>query len=160
MLAENIDALLAYEEETLLQKYISVINIDTVDSYSISMGDINYSAGVTGVGEVGARTYTHYHNDKALEVDASKSLYSALIGVYAEKGYIVKEQPTGKPVLTITFNRNTESLPVYEVSFYEYSVSYYKVAVNGELSYLVNARDFKALKETIIGFMTDIPYAE
>ncbi len=160
MLAENIDALLAYEEEMLLQKYISVINIDTVDSYSISMGDINYSASITGVGEVGAKTYTHYHNNKALEVDASKSFYSALIGVYAEKGYIVKEQPTGKPVLTITFNRNTENLPVYKVDFYEHSVSYYKVAVNGELSYLVNARDFKTLNETITSFTADIPYAE
>ncbi len=160
MLAENIDALLAYEEEMLLQKYISVINIDTVDSYSISMGDINYSASVTGVGDAGAKTYTHYHNNKALEGAASKSFYAALIGVYAEKGYIVKEQPTGKPVLTITFNRNTEELPVYEVAFYEHSVSYYKVAVNGELSYLVNARDYKTLNETITSFMANIPYAE
>lgn len=160
MLAENIDGLIAYDAETLLQKYISVVNIDTIESYSIEADGKTYNASVKGSGEDGNRTYTHYHNDKALESKSASSFYSSLISVYAEKGYASKEKPVGAPVLTITFNRNTENLPVYEVAFYEHSVSYYKVAVNGEISYLVNARDYKALKENISGFISDIPYAE
>ena len=160
MEAEAIDALLVYNAETLLQKYISVVNIDTIESYSIKMGDMSYEANVIGEGEIDNRKYTHYHNGKALESKSASSFYSSLISVYAEKGYAAKEDPVGKPVLTITFNRNTENIPVYKVEFYEYSVSYYKVAVNGEISYLANARDYKSLVESITNFMAAIPYAE
>jgi len=160
MNAEAIDALLVYSEETLLQKYISVVNIDTIKSYSIEMGDVSFEATVSGEGEPDNRKYTHYHNGKALEAKSASSFYSSLISVYAEKGYAAKEKPEGKPVLAITFNRNTENIPVYKVEFYEHSVSYYKVAINGEISYLANARDYKSLVESITNFMASIPYAE
>lgn len=160
MLAENIDALLKYSEETLLQKYISIVNIDTVDSYSIKMGDVSFEANVVGEGGYDNRKYTHYHNGKAIEAKSASSFYTSLISVYAEKGYASKEEPEGEPVLTIVFNRNTDNIPVYKVEFYEYSVSYYKVAINGEISYLANTRDYKTLVEAITNFTASIPYAE
>ncbi|MBQ9765541.1 MAG: DUF4340 domain-containing protein [Lachnospiraceae bacterium] len=159
MLAKNIDALLVYEEEDLLQKYISVINIDTIESYSIKSKDLSYEATVQKTGTNDAPVYRHYNNGKILDKAAAGSFYADLIGIYAEKGYVAKEDATGEEVLKITFNRNTEIMPVYEVTFYEYSVSYYTVAVNGQVSYLINARDFKSLQETITAFVANIPYS-
>lgn len=158
--AAAIDTILSNKAEDLLQKYISVVNINTIDSISVKMSGGAYTFKVRAEGEDDSKTYVHYHNDRRLDQAAASSFYTALVGVYAEKGIVRKEQPVGKPVLTITFNRNTAVLPVYEVAFYEYSVSYYKVAINGEISYLVNARDYNVLKETIIAYMDNIPYEE
>ncbi len=158
--AEYIEPLLANTNEDLLQKYISVVNIGTVDSIDIKMGDISYHSEVKSEGEKDAAKYYHYHDGKMLNKEKASQFFTSLIGIYAEKALLNREEPSGKELLSVTFNRNTEKIPVYEVSFYEYSVNYYKVAINGEVSYLANARDYKALVETITSFVQNIPYAE
>ena len=158
--AEFIDPLLANTNEDLLQKYVSVVNIGTVDSIEIKMGDISYRSVVKNEGTADAPAYYHYHNDKKINKEKGSEFFTTLIGIYAEKALLKKEQPSGKELLRITFNRNTDIIPVYEVSFYEYSVNYYKVAINGEVSYLANTRDYKALVEAITSFVNNIPYAQ
>ena len=158
--AEYIEPLLANTAEDLLQKYISVVNVSTIDSIDIKMGDISYHSEVKPEGEKDAAIYYHYHDGRRLEREAAAQFFTELIGIYAEKALLEKEEPSGKELLKITFNRNTEIIPVYEVAFYEYSVNYYKVAINGEVSYLANARDYKSIVESITSFVQNIPYAE
>lgn len=158
--AEHIEPLLANTNEDLLQKYVSVVNIGTVDSIDIKMGDISYHSVVKNEGTADVPAYYHYHDGKKINKEKGSEFFTTLIGIYAEKALLEKEQPSGKELLSVTFNRNTDIIPVYEVSFYEYSVNYYKVAINGEVSYLANARDYKALVEAITSFVNNIPYAQ
>ena len=144
----------------MLQKYISVVNIGTIDSIEINMGDISYRSVVKNEGPADVPAYYHYHNDKKINKEKGSEFFTTLIGIYAEKALLKKEQPSGKELLSITFNRNTDIIPVYEVTFYEYSVNYSQGAINGEVSYLANTRDYKALVEAITSFMSNIPYAE
>ncbi|MBE5947421.1 MAG: DUF4340 domain-containing protein [Lachnospiraceae bacterium] len=159
MEATYIDQLRSNTAENLLQKYISVINISTVDSYSVEIGDIHFEAKVESIATDTGVEYYHYHNDKKLEKKFGSNLYTSLIGVYAEKALLKTEEPSGEELLKITFYRNTDIMPVYEVSFYAYSINYYKVAVNGEVSYLANSRDYKALVESISSSVENITYA-
>ena len=158
--AKLIEPLLANTTEDLLQKYISIVNIGTLDSIDITMGEVAYHSEVKSEVVNDSTTYYHYHNGKKLQKEAASDLFTTLIGIYAEKALLVREEPSGKELLKITFNRNTEKIPVYEVSFYEYNINYYKVAINGEVSYLANARDYRTLMETITSFVQNIPYAE
>lgn len=158
MNATYLDTIFNVSAENLLQKYVSLINISTVSSYHIEYQDIDYEAEVIGKKSGDATEYLHYHNGK--ELVGGSQFYVSLVGIYAEKALLEKEQPSGEELLKITFNRNTDVIPVYEVTFYEYSVNYYKVAVNGEVSYLINARDYKSLVETITSFVQNISYAE
>lgn len=158
MVASYIDGIMEISVEDMLQKYISLINIGTLSSYHVEYRDIDYKANVITEEKDDNVKYYHYNNGK--EVENGSQLYTALVGIYAEKALLVREKPSGEPLLKITFERNTDVIPVYEVTFYEYSVNYYKVAIDGEISYLVNARDYKSLVETITSFVQNISYVE
>lgn len=156
MYASYLDSILAISTESLLQKFVSLINIGILDSYVIEMDGITHETVVKSKKENDTVTYHHYHNGK--EVQNGEGLYIALVDMYAEKALVEKEKPSGEELLKITFNVDSDKIPIYEVAFYEYSVNYYKVAINGEVSYWVNARDYKTLVETISSFIENITY--
>lgn len=158
---DSVNEILELTSNQLLNKYFAMVNIKTVDSVEIEVNGESYHLEVFHEEETTESettvTNTYYYDGEEVDLDKSKSFYTSLIGIKAEK--IIEDPETisdSKPILKIKFNRNTSVLETLEVEYALYNTAYYQVTINGETEYLVNKRDLESYIEIIETYFEEL----
>lgn len=127
----------------LLEKGLTSINIETVDSIEVRSGQEEYTMEIkrdtANAEEVQA---VYYIDDVEVEEDNFKSIYQYIIKPRGDKliseGYIHDKNDT--PLLWITFNRNTKEDQIVDAKYYIYDDNYCVADINGDMIFITDRR--------------------
>lgn len=151
-----VNELIGVDTFTLVNNYISMINIASVDNVEIRIGEEVHKMEIKREtvtteedGETKEEVVEEYYIDgETIEDTEFKDIFQKIIQVQgqqpvAEDYQLAEDQA---PVLTITFNRNTETDKTVEVNYYPYDESYYLADTNGNIIFLVDLRTIEEIK--------------
>ena len=136
----------------LLEKGLTSINIETVDSMEVRSGQKEYlmeikrDTSTTEEDEVA----TYYIDNVEVEEEKFKTIYQRIIKARGEKlleeDYVHNE--TDEPLLWIIFHRNTKKDKTVDIKYYVYDNSYCAVDINGDMIYITDRRTAEEVIES------------
>lgn len=97
--------------------------------------------------ETGEEATTYFLDDKEVEKSDFTKVYQRMIGVSIDglADAEVAAQASGKPVLTMTYDRTGAGKKPVVVEFFEYNDNFNRISVNGSSLFRVNIRDVESL---------------
>ncbi len=148
-----ITDLIEVDAFTLLEKGLTSINIDTVESMEVRSGQEEYLMEIkrdTTATEEDDEVATYYIDNIEIEEDKFKTIYQRIIKARGEKllaeDYVHNE--TDEPLLWITFHRNTKKDQTVDVKYYVYDNSYCVADINGDMIYITDRRTVEEVIES------------
>lgn len=141
--AEQIDGLYGINAYESILKVAGLVGLDTVSEVSAEADGEEY---VLRVQKDGC-----YIGERRAEKEEFTQLYSSLLGIYLE-GELPREGGSGgekKPLLAVTYKRNTPEAPEIRQIYYEYDERYASVSINGHEFFLVDKAAVEEVKAGI-----------
>lgn len=146
-----------YEMDYMLNRWPCQTNIAIVDTIDVTFGGVTKELKIEGkvtTDESGKETttYTFYVDGELFDEGTFRDFYSVLIMPEADK--IIspeKANPDSEVLLDYAFHTNVEGEPPKTVTIGTYDDTYYQLALNGEVRYLltrVEAKEILAAAET------------
>lgn len=129
---------------TLMNKFVMIPSIDSVDSFTIQAGEQEYTAEIkreksSSAGEEEDEVVaTYFLNGKEIEEDPFKKFYQKTIGLLVDAENPDPE-PLTDPEITITYRMNeTSDVEQARVQFQRFNVDFYAVYLNGVSEFLLS----------------------
>jgi len=133
----GMDAILNARPFALLDKFSLLINIETVDTLTISGGDQNIKAEIKGKGDDAVYSL----NGKKAEAKSFKKFYQAVIGLRFEAEYpgppVRKAEDAGRNI-TVEFLLNDPSGVKAAITLVPYDRDFYSVSQEGTTEFLIS----------------------
>jgi hypothetical protein len=156
--ASSIDKMLQLDAFSLLNHYVLIPNIDTVDRITADIGTTGYTMSIERTSkkdddgnETTAAAY--YFNDKEVEEDAFKSLYTTMVSAQYDaeiKGDAAVEGVA--PVMTLSYHIFGDKERTLTASFLPYDDSFYIVKKEDGARFFADKRAIDAIAAAIGGF--------
>lgn len=153
MSKSSVEKLLAFEYFTLINKFVSLVNIKDVekiiitDESKIHEIDMIETTQIEGTEEY---QYTYKVNGNEIEEKTFKTFYQKLIGLKYDRDLVSKDtnsQLLGDEILSIIFYlRDGNEL---KVDYYDFDENYLKVMIKGIEYFLVDKREVNELLEEL-----------
>lgn len=125
----------------LSEKWICLANIADVASITLDLNGSQYHF------TIDEENKTYLINDKAIEEEAFKKVYSTLIGITADTDLPEVTLPNTEPIISYTFHLNDGStLPI---DYYTYDDQFYITKLHGNLVVGCNIKLFSYLEECL-----------
>lgn len=141
--AADLETVFGLDPFEFVLKIPVLVNIDTVESMDIQIGEKSYQM------KVDSAEGEYQLGKKEVEKEEFTALYQEISGLMIEKEIEEEKGGSKEPELEITFNRNNSKYPEIEMAYYAYDETYDRVEVNGNSYFLVRAEDVDALIKTI-----------
>jgi hypothetical protein len=134
-LAEEDLSFLNSRPFNLMDKFVLIINIDFVESFTLSTGGERYTAEIIRE----ADTETYFFDGTIVEEKPFKKYYQEAIGLVFEAEHPNPGPPAeGKiPAVVIDYELNIPQAEA-SVSFYDYNRDFYAADINGILEFLIS----------------------
>ncbi|SHO50540.1 DUF4340 domain-containing protein [Anaerocolumna xylanovorans] len=154
MSKSNVEKIVKVDAYSNTYKYTNLINIDNVNSIDIVSGGTAHTLSLKREtkkeNDKDTTTVTYYVDNKEVDEDAFKAIYSVVITPKTEREIPEADLGKGKnetPDITMTFHLNTTDTP-FAVQFKPYDENYAIADINGTELFLVDARDIKSIMDS------------
>lgn len=107
---------------------------DSIDSISITLEGTTYDIVQTKSKD----KYSYTVNGKEADSDAVEAVYNTLKNLTAESAIAKGTAAAGTPYMSITFNRNTDTLKTVQIDLSTYDSSFYQANMDGRDTLLLN----------------------
>lgn len=158
MSGDKISNLIEINTFSLMDKFQSMINIQTVDNVNLTIGTTTHTMDIIRTTETTddqeEEKEEYRFDNESVEEEKFKDLYQALISPKIERELpeeYVKED-TIKPELSVTFNRNTDSKSTVTIEYFPYDESYYIMKNSEDMLFLVDLRVINDIIDSIKNF--------
>ena len=158
MSAANVEKMLTMDTFSILNPFVLIPNIESVDKIVCSIQGTEYTLEIkrsTAKNEDGEdeTTAAYYYNSKEAEEDVFKELYQKLISpTYdAENKGDIKAKAV-EPIMTISFHIFGEDERTVTASYLPYDESFYSVLKNDEIRFLIDRRKIDEISTAISVF--------
>ncbi|MHB8130737.1 MAG: hypothetical protein ACYDEX_17230, partial [Mobilitalea sp.] len=158
MAAETVDTMLQVDAFSVVNPYVSIPSIDTVDQIVIEIEDTNYTMEIkrktvkndAGEEEVQA---TYYYNGKEVEEEVFKDVYQIIITAKYD-AEIKKDIVTDgvKPYMTISFHLIGDNGSVITSSYLPHDDSFYAIETNNGARFFADRRKIEKIAAAVIDF--------
>ncbi len=160
MAASDVETLLGVDAKSLVNTYINLINIKTLDQMQIEYAGTSHTyemlyETVTNDDGVDELSDTGFIVDGTTLTDDSdfRSLYQVIIGAQIA-GFLPEDAAIGTdPLLSITYDRNSEEYTDVTIDYLPYNDSYDAVSINGVARYYIDARDVTEMISAIDAYV-------
>ncbi len=158
MTKSTVDKMITVDAFSLLNKFIAIPLIDTVDRIEAEIDGTVYtlsmerSAVKNEKDEEEVQT-TYFYNGKEAEEAAFKDIYQSLISAkYDAENKEEMDAGSAKPRLTISFYLNDTANTVITASYLPYNDSFYLVQNGSETRFFADKRSIDQIAEAVAGF--------
>ncbi|MDR0567742.1 MAG: DUF4340 domain-containing protein [Spirochaetaceae bacterium] len=140
----EIQPLIGLSPFSLTDKFALIVNIDRVDSVTVSgirgtlTGEIRRQNGETA----------YFFNGRAAEEKSFKNWYQKVIGVLADAELPEGPQPAGTPETVISYRLNNPAGTEAAIGFIPYDRGFYALAAEGIAEFLVSRSQISAMYDT------------
>ncbi|MGM9937906.1 MAG: DUF4340 domain-containing protein [Candidatus Ornithomonoglobus sp.] len=131
---------------SFINKLVSYVNVQDISEMTAEYDGKTHTFGVSGSGN----DLTYTADGRAADTDASKKLYSTVIGVVATGFY--NNEKTTDTVLRLTFKGDEKETVVEYKKINEYTVAAVK---DGKALFVTGAADAENVKTALDGFFTE-----
>ena len=146
----------------LTEKFILIVNIDTVDSFTVEANGREYEARIERHGDGEEIEEEYFFEGNPVDEKAFKALYQSLIGIVADAPN-EGEADSGSPRLTVRYRLNSSlSSPPHSgtdktlaASFVPVDRDFYAAYRGGESRFLVATRQIEAAMDSLAAFSSD-----
>jgi hypothetical protein len=143
----EIDALRTVNPFTLADKFALILNIDTVDNFSVRGGGPALTGEIRRQGEGDGKVETYYFNGKQAEEKSFKAWYQTVIGLLADAEHPQRPQRGGAAEITIEYNLNKPAGERASIRLIPYNRDFYALEAGGVIEFLISRPQVRALYE-------------
>ncbi|MFT4144511.1 MAG: DUF4340 domain-containing protein [Mobilitalea sp.] len=156
--ASEIDTMLSPDAFSIVNSYIDIPSIDSVDQVVIESKDQTYTLKMERSTEENAEgeeetTTGYYYNTDTVEEDAFKTLYQSIISLtYDAEVKDAVDTEGVQPYLALSFQVSGEQETTLETTFLPYDDSFYLVEKDGKAYFLVDKRKVEDMLKLVQDF--------
>ena len=156
--ASAIDTMLAPDAFSIVNSYIDIPAIDSVDQVVIKSENQTYTLKLEQSTKENAEgeeetTTSYYYNTNTVEEDAFKTLYQSIISLtYDAEVKDTVDTEGVKPYLTLNFHVSGEQETTLETTYLPYDDSFYLVQKDGKAYFLVDKRKVDDMLQAVKDF--------
>lgn len=149
---ELVASLIDVDTFYLLEKGLTSINIETIDSIIVRIGQEEHVMEIKRDSDNNEEDSeevqaTYYIDDIEVQEDNFRDVYQYLIKPRGEK--LISEDYThdnnDTPLLWITFNRNTDKAQIVEAKYYQYDDNFCVTDINGSMIFMTDKRSVEEI---------------
>lgn len=157
MTGSTVDKMLQIDVFSLLNLYVSLPNIDTVDKINADIEGTPYTMEIKRTSKTKADSEeteaTYYYNGDKVEEDLFKSVYQTIVSAKYD-AQLKEEVDTSKtkPIMTLSFHIFGDNETTISTSYLPYDDSFYIADKGNEFYFLVDKRVIDTIAKTIKTF--------
>ena len=143
----GLDTIVNLNPFELVNKFAHIINIDLVDEFTISGGDMPISAVFQGTGD----DAVFFLNGKEAETSSFKTFYQRVIGLRIDADITdmaAGPQGAGTGNITIEFRLNTPSRAQSSITLLPFNRDFYALRQEGTMEFLISRNQIRRIFET------------
>ncbi len=141
----DLSFMTAFTAFDLVDKFVLIVNIDTVDKLTVTTPDATYTGTITRTGTGDKKKTSYTFQGKEVQEQYFKNFYQKAIAIFYDA-----ENPSphpGKPAYTISFTLNTNNNPTLTAEFVPFNSNFYQVYRNGLSEFVVSHDQLKHVAE-------------